>query len=120
MTGVEDQQDSAKLDNFLTSTKSQARKIYALKSKVAQLELISTPATVVALQDDPDTLCRDMDYLCSAGITAFMAQDDASIPPTPLETQIHVVVAGSSSVFNATFKEKYTPTNRSINSFPYV
>lgn len=50
------QQDSAKLHDLHNHTENQARKIQALYTKVAQLELASTPSTGSALQDNLDSL----------------------------------------------------------------
>ena len=57
------QQDSAELQDLRQRTEEQSRVIQALQTKVSQLELASTPATVHALQDDLDALRRDLDRL---------------------------------------------------------
>lgn len=45
----DEQQDSTKLQNLRSCTEIQAREIKALQTKVTQLDLASTPATVAVL-----------------------------------------------------------------------
>lgn len=71
------QQDFAELHILRTCTESQVREIQALHTKVAQLKLASNPATVSALQDDLDTLQRDLDHIQTTR-PAHASQENAS------------------------------------------
>ena len=113
------QQDSAELQDLRQRTEDQSRLIQSLQTKVAQLELASTPATVHALQDDLDALRRDLDRLQSSW---HVAPKQESTPPVQDATDpaINVLDSRASSSFKPSFKEKYTPNEGSINSFLYV
>lgn len=113
------QQDFAELQELRHQTKEQARVIHTLQTKVTQIELASTPATVHALQDDLNALRRELD-LFQTSCPAALKQESTPPANNAVDPAINVLNTRASSSFKPSFKEKYTPNEEIINSFLYV